>query len=100
MILGLTPADFRTDDPKCILEPDGTKWNSDYRFLSATFLGIEMDLLLHDILTYNAIDLVFNNSAISLFAAYLMHLARTFLTAHLAKNNICNTSLIDKRFLL
>lgn len=99
-VLGLTPADFRTDDPKCILEPDCTKWNRDYLFLSATFLGIEMDLFLHDILTYNAIDLVFNNSAISLFGAYLMHLARTSLAAHFAKNNLSENSLVDKRFLL
>eukprot|EP00804_Cyclotella_cryptica_P009607 CCRYP_006304-RC/>CCRYP_006304-RC protein AED:0.04 eAED:0.04 QI:1898/0.4/0.66/1/0.6/0.66/6/31/1047 len=99
-VLGLTPADFRMDDPKCLLEPDCTKWNRDYTFLSATFLGIEMDLLVHDILTYNVVDLMFDNPATSIFATYLMHIARTWLAAHFAKNNLSHTSFIDKRFLL
>lgn len=99
-ILGVTPADFRQSNRKCIMQPDRTNWSRDYQFLSQTFLGKEMDLLLHDILMYNAFDLMFNNSALTIFLTYMVHVARTVLTAYFTKKNIANTSHIDERFLL
>jgi hypothetical protein len=99
-LLGVTPADFRQRDPKCILQPDTTNWSRDYQFLSQTFLGIELDLLLHDILTFNVVDLMFSNSAISILATYMIHLARTHLAAHFGKKNLAHSSHIDERFLL
>ena len=99
-VLGFTPADFRQSDPKCIMQPDRTSWNKDYQFLSSTFQGIELDLLLHDILAYNAIDLMFHNTAASIFVTYMIHLARKFMTSYFAKKNLSITSKIDERFLL
>ena len=99
-VFGLTPADFRQSDPKCIMQPDHTNWNRDYQFLSSTFQGIELHLLLHDILIYNAVDLLFNNTAASIFVTYVIHLARKILTSYCAKKNLSITSHIDERFLL
>lgn len=99
-MFGLTPADFRQSDPKCILQPDHAKWHCDFSFLSSGFHGIEMDLLLHDILTYNAVDLLFNSSAVSTCVTYIIHLARTLLATHFMKKNLSGTSLVDERFLL
>ena len=101
-VLGVTPADFRQSDPKCIMQTDKVaSWNRDYQFLSQTcFLGLEFDLLLHDILTFNVVDLLFSNTAISIGITYMMHLARTHLTLYFAKKNLARTSHIDERFLL
>jgi meckelin len=100
-LLGVTPADFRQSDPKCIMQTDcTTNWSRDYHFLSQTFIGIETDLLLHDILTFNVADLLFSNTALSAFIAYSMHLARTHLALYFARKNLASTSQIDERFLL
>lgn len=95
-LLSVTPAEFRTKtEPKCIMYPD------DHGFLSATFmgLGIEVNLLIHDILTYNAASMAFNNVGISIFLTYLMHLLRTHLRSWFGKQNLSDKSLIDTRFL-
>eukprot|EP00956_Cyclotella_meneghiniana_P004858 scaffold6003_cov79-Cyclotella_meneghiniana.AAC.1 len=99
-ILGVTPADFRQSNRKCIMQPDRTNWSRDYQFLSQTFLGKEIDLLLHDILTYNAVDLMFNSSSVAILLTYMVHVAHTVLTTHFTKKNIANSTHIDGRFLL
>ncbi|KAL3827608.1 hypothetical protein ACHAXA_002105 [Cyclostephanos tholiformis] len=93
--LSVTPAEFRTKtEPKCIMYPD------DHGFLSLTFLdiGIEVNLVIHDILTYNAASMAFNNVGISIFLTYIMHLLRTALRSWLGKQNLSDKSLIDSRF--
>ena len=93
-VLNLTPADFRNTEPSCVLLPnmDG--------FLSSTFLGIEMDLLIHDILTYNIVSVVFNNNVgISIFLTYAMHLVRSSVRSWFGQRNLSEKSLIDSRFL-
>lgn len=93
-ILNVTPAEFRAnEEPKCILHPDNDG------FLSSTFLGIELDLFLHDILCYTVAHLTFSNVAISLFCTWAMHLLRTSLRSWFGKANLGTKSLIDKRFL-
>ena len=94
-LVSVTPAEFRTNtEPKCIMYPD------DHGFLSATFLGvgIEVNLVIHDILTYNAASMAFNNVGISVFLTYLMHLLRTHLRSWLGKRNLSDKSLIDSIF--
>ena len=93
-LLNVTPADFRSnDESKCILCPDDKSW------LSATFLGIELDLFIHDVLTYNAATMAFDNACISVFLTYLMHLLRVVARREFGKKNLSNKSLIDPRFL-
>ena len=93
-LLSVTPADFRTNaEPKCILHPDNNG------FLSATFLGIELDLFIHDVLTYNAANMAFNNAGISIFLTYLVHLLRTHLRSWFGKKNLSDKSFIDAKFL-
>ena len=95
-LLGITPTDFRTKaEPTCIMHPDN------YGFLSSTFLGIgvEIDLLIHDILTYNAVSMTFNNVGTSLIATYAVHVARTFLRAYFGQKYLSDKALIDDRFL-
>ncbi|EED96619.1 predicted protein [Thalassiosira pseudonana CCMP1335] len=100
-LFGVTPADFRTQsEPKCILQPDETRWNRDYEFISTTFLGIELDLFIHDVLTYNMADMAFNNPAISMVVTYAMHLARTSLISYFGQKNLAETTLINERFIL
>jgi meckelin len=95
-LLGITPNDFRTkSEPTCIMHPDN------YGFLSSTFLGIgvEIDLLIHDILTYNVASMTFNNVGISLMLTYSVHLARKFLRSWFGQKNLSEKALVDERFL-
>ncbi|KAL9181414.1 hypothetical protein ACHAXT_010219 [Thalassiosira profunda] len=92
-LLGVTPAEFRNAAPNCILLPDRDG------FLGATFLGIELDLLLHDVLTYNCAQMAFGNAGISIFLCYAMHLLRTSLRAWWGSRNLAAKSFIDSKFL-
>ena len=97
-LLSFTPAEFRTTaEPKCIMLGS----SDDDGYLSATFLnlGVEFDLLIHDILTYNLASMVFNNVGMSIFLTYAMHLLRTSIRSWFGKRNLSNKSLIDQRFL-
>jgi len=87
-------------ESKCVFVPDVSTWIRDYSFLSATFLGIELDLLLHDILTWNLIDMLFENPAVAVLCTYLMHLLRVFVRARLGRANIAKKTQVDDRFLL
>lgn len=92
-LLSVTPAEFRNAAPNCILLPDNDG------FLGATFLGIELDLLLHDILTYNSAQMAFGNAGISIFLCYAMHLLRTSLRSWWGSRNLAAKSFIDSKFL-
>ena len=97
----MTPADYRTNaEPKCIMHPDNSPGGGS--FLSTTFLGlgVEIDLLIHDILTYTVACLSFgNNVGVSIFLTYLVHLVRQFLRSWFGKKNLSEKALIDGRFL-
>ncbi len=95
-LLGITPTDFRTkSEPTCIMHPDN------HGFLSSTFLGIgvEIDLLIHDILTYNVASMTFNNVGTSLMFTYSVHLTRKFIRSWFGHKNLSEKALIDERFL-
>lgn len=94
-LLSTTPAEFRSTTEQCILVPDDKNG-----YLQATFLGIEYDLLIHDILTYMCVSMAFgHNAALSLFLTYTMHLLRSFVRSWWGEKNLCNKSMISPRFL-
>lgn len=86
-------------ESKCILYPSENSWICDHGFISVTFLGIELDLLLHDILTYNFFDLVFNSTATSVLLTYLVHTLRVVVRDKWGKLNVSGKALVDYRFL-
>jgi len=98
--LGLAPADIGTDESKCIFYPDEATWIRDRRFLEMTFLGLEADLLLHDILTFNIADLMFDSPATSILLTYLMHLLLVQIRGKLGQANTANKTHVDDRFLI
>ena len=98
--LGLVNIDIQARELKCVMYPDQlTTWLYDYSFLNTTFLGIENELLLHDILTYNMVDLIFDSPSLSIFITYLVHLLRTFVRHHFGLQNIADKTFMDKRFI-
>ena len=105
--LQIAPFDVRVKNHKCIFYPDqksSSRNNSirstitDHDFLNVLFLGIEFDLLLHDILMYNICDLIFQDVAISALLTYGMCLLRNFIRKWLGCRNIANKACIDQRF--
>ena len=87
--LGMVHIDTQVRKSKCVMYPDQpTTWLHDYSFLNITFLGIEHELLLHDIMTYNVVDLLFDSPSLSIFMTYLMHLLRKFMCHHFGLMNI------------
>lgn len=86
-------------ESKCILYPSGVKWSCDHGFVFTTFLGMEFDLLIHDILAFNYFDLLFDNTAVSALCTYLIHLFRSSVRTRWGKYNISRNTSIDHRFL-
>lgn len=86
-------------ESKCILYPSEMNWSHDYGFISTTFLGMEEDLLLHDILTFNCLDILFDNTAISALFTYLMHVSRVVARDTWGKANVSKKTFLDPRFL-
>ena len=97
-IFVIGPGEMRIPETKCSLYPDERTAIKDYAFLEATFLGIEMTLLMHDILTYNFVDLVFSNPVISALITYITHLVRTFLRTYFGKHNLTKKAMINECF--
>jgi len=97
-IFGIGPGEMRIPETKCILYPDERTAIKDYAFLETTFLGIEMTLLMHDILTYSFVDLVFGNPVISALITYITHLVRTFLRTYFGKHNLTKKAMINECF--
>ncbi|KAL7535263.1 hypothetical protein ACHAXR_010500 [Thalassiosira sp. AJA248-18] len=96
-LLSVTPAEFRGNADSCSLST--FLQSTQEGFLTATLLGIEVDLFLHDVLTYNAANLAFGHAGISIFCTYIMHQCRTFLRSWYGKKNLSSKSLIDAKFL-
>lgn len=98
-ILRLAP-DNRSKDSPCILYPDQVTWAHDYSFLSTTFLGIEFQLLLHDILIYNMVDLFLSGSPyLSVSITYFVHLVRLSVRRHFGSKNLSQKTFLDERFI-
>ena len=83
-----------------IMYPNMPKCYQDYAFASNTFYGIECSLLLHDILTYNAMDLVLRDKpVISLALTYAMHRLRSIWRGIGGRSKFSQSSGVDELFL-
>jgi len=87
-------------DRKCVFIPDTPTWLHDYSFLSTTFLGLELDLLLHDILTFHVSDMIFKNTVSSVLCVYLMHILRTVVRSQMGKYNVAKKTQVNRRFMV
>ena len=97
-LLGITP-ESRSKDTACILYPDQVTWAQDYTFLNVTFLGVESQLLLHDIMIYNMVDLFFSKSpVISMAFTYFVHFVRLSVRRYFGSKNLFRKVLLDERF--
>mmetsp|Transcript_7954 Transcript_7954/g.11709 ORF Transcript_7954/g.11709 Transcript_7954/m.11709 type:complete len:150 (-) Transcript_7954:149-598(-) len=99
-LLGLVPVEVRgSSDSACLFSPDEANWARDYVFLQVTFLGIEPDLLLHDILTYSSADIIFQRPYASAICTYAMHVFRMTLKRYFGLANLSKKSSLDSHFL-
>lgn len=75
---------------------------ADYKneFTSATFLGIEGDLLVCNILLYSLFDLWFESTAVSILLTYLVESAFCIMRSSLGEKALAGKTLIDQRFLI
>ena len=101
-ILGIAPSTNGTNSSECILQPNTTTWSQDYSFLSTTFLGIEYQLFLHDLLIFNVVDLfmVTKSHFLSFAITYLVHCIRTWIRHYFGSINLARKTMVDKRFIL
>lgn len=89
----------RSKDSACILSPDLVSWAQDYAFLKVTFLGIESQLLLHDVLVYNLVNICFSlPSYLSIVITYFVHLARHSFRRYFGSKNLFRKAFLDERF--
>lgn len=70
-----------------------------YRFERVMFRGIEVDLLVWDILVYCITDYSLQSPAIAAAVTYVVALALVWLRNHFGQRNIAFKTLIDERFL-
>eukprot|EP00520_Triparma_pacifica_P017541 CAMPEP_0118665276 /NCGR_PEP_ID=MMETSP0785-20121206/18528_1 /TAXON_ID=91992 /ORGANISM="Bolidomonas pacifica, Strain CCMP 1866" /LENGTH=1102 /DNA_ID=CAMNT_0006559375 /DNA_START=139 /DNA_END=3444 /DNA_ORIENTATION=- len=96
-VIGTPPADIRASNAKCVFYPDTKTWLKDHNFLNVTFLGIEPDLFIHNILTFNLFDMGFNDPAISILGTYLMHILFVWLRGSFGQGNLASKTLVDDR---
>ena len=97
-ILGIFP-DSRSTDSPCVLSPDQITWAHDFNFLKTTFLGIETQLILHDILLYNLVNVALRLSPFSSIAiVYIVHLVRLSIRCHFGTKNIFRKAFFNERF--
>ncbi|CAM9514327.1 unnamed protein product [Ascophyllum nodosum] len=91
-----TPPDMRqmTKYP-CILYPDHKNW-----FTSATFLGIEVDLLLLNITTFHLADQLFGDPVTSALITFVLDRLVLGIRVFFGRANISRKTLVDDRFLL
>jgi len=99
-IVGTPPADIRSQNAKCVFYPDQKSWMFDHNFLYVTFMGIETDLVIHNILTFNIFDMAFSNVSISILGTYIMHLFFVWLRGSFGQGNLANKTLVDDKFLI
>ena len=71
-------------------------WN----FTKATFLGIEADLLVLDILLYSLYDLWFNDTMTSILLTYLSSSGLCMVRGNFGKTVLAAKTMIDERFLM
>lgn len=99
-LVGNPPADIRASNAKCIFYPDVKTWLKDHNYLNVTFLGLEPDLWISNVLTFNIVDMTFDNTAISILCTYLFHLFFVWLRGSFGQGNLASKTLVDDRFLV
>ena len=90
----------KSNETSCIMCPSESTWLLEDGFVSITFLGMELDLLLHDVLTYNLADFVFGNTPSSILLTYFMHLLRCNVRDHYGKTNMSQKANLSHKFLM
>ncbi len=98
--LRIPPSDVQQSNGKCVFYPDQKSWLKDNNFLAVTFLGIEADLWVNNVLCFNMFDMGFDNPAISIVGTYLLHLFYVWLRGSFGQGNLASKTLVDDRFLL
>jgi hypothetical protein len=69
-------------------------------FKMTTLMGSDVLLLILDTLVFNAADLIFQNTAISMLAVILYQELLEIFRGSVVENNISKKTLIDERFLI
>ncbi len=100
-ILGILPDNNRShQDAACILAPDQVTWTHDYNFLNTTFIGVETQLLLHDVLVFNLINICFSGPPfLSVAITYVVHLMRLSTRRYFGSKNLFCKAFLDERFM-
>jgi len=98
-MMGSSSSEARIRETGCLLYPDEKSCISDYSFLRTTFLGMERDLFLQDILTYIVSLTIRNDLGSAVFFTYIMHLIRYYIRLHFGRRNISRKGFIDLRLL-
>ncbi|GMI00340.1 hypothetical protein TrST_g3137 [Triparma strigata] len=99
-LLGNPPADIRASNAKCVFYPDQKTWLKDHNFLKVTFLGLEPDLWMHNVLTFNLFDMALGNTAVSVLGTYLVHMFLVWVRGSFGQGNLASKTLVDDRFLV
>ena len=74
--------------------------DADFRFTETLFLGVELDLLLFNILTFAVTDLMYDNTMASIVTTYLAELLVITVRQELGQANLASKTLVDDRFLV
>jgi len=98
-MMGSSSSEARARESGCLLYPDEKACMSDYSFLSTSFLGIERDLGLQDVLTYTFFFTVWNDLGAAVLITYVLHLIRHSLRLFFGRRNISRKGFVDLRLL-
>ena len=91
-----TPPDLRQQrNSPCILYPDRYG-----KFLSTCFIGIEVELLLLNIISFSVFNQKTSNVAVALIMTYLLEVSLRMMRERCGKVSLCRSALIDDRFLI
>lgn len=71
-----------------------------FLILHVYFIGVELDLLLLNILTMAVVDLLFNNVGLSLLLTLFLQMFLNYVRSAMGESNIARKTLVDDRFLI
>ncbi|CBN79640.1 conserved unknown protein [Ectocarpus siliculosus] len=94
-LIGTPPSMRQLATYPCILYPDHKNW-----FTNATFLGIELDLLLLNMTAFHLFDQWFGDPTTSALLTFLLDRLVLGVRAYFGRANVSRKTLVDDRFLL
>lgn len=94
-VLFCTPPDLSGQDQPSVFFPD-----RDFEYTKALFLGIELDLLLLNILSYSLFDFWFGVTAVSCLLTFLLDWLLCIIRSHWGTALLAKKTLVDERFLI